>query len=148
MSEKPGGGATSDRAATRLDACANTVCNSGSYAEPGQFVAVPAPTAPTGPFTLPRIGGVKGEVPTLYFSSTCSACSRSAGVKSITSSGTFRNCREYAGGLVGNGCVGDVFSPGTVDCSTGRSSIGHTGWPVTRSKTYSQPILCGNATAL
>src|SRR5438093_920724 len=66
MSEKPGGGATSDRAATRLDACANTVCNSGSYAEPGQFVAVPAPTAPTGPFRLPRIGGVKGDGPTRY----------------------------------------------------------------------------------
>ena len=29
-----------------------------------------------------------------------------------------------AAGLVGNGWVGDVFSPGTVDCDTGRSSIG------------------------
>ena len=27
------------------------------------------------------------------------------------------------------------FSPGTSDCGTGRSSIGHTGWPVARSKT-------------
>src|SRR5437016_5241733 len=103
MSEKVEGGATSDRAATRLDACANTVCVSGSYAEPGQFVAVPAPIAPSGPFTFPRIGGVNGDVPILYFSRTCNACSRRAGVKSITSSGIFRNCREYAGGFVGNG---------------------------------------------
>jgi len=43
--------------------------------------------------------------------------------------------REYAGGLVGKGCVGDVFSPGTSVCGTGRSSIGHTGCPVTRSNT-------------
>ena len=27
--------------------------------------------------------------------------------------------REYAGGLVGNGCVGLVFSPGTSLCGTG-----------------------------
>ena len=39
------------------------------------------------------------------------------------------------GGFVGNGCVGDVCSPGTVDCGTGRSSIGHTGLPVARSNT-------------
>jgi hypothetical protein len=44
-------------------------------------------------------------------------------------------CRANGGGLVGNGCVGDVFSPGTVDCGTGRSSIGHTGLPFVRSKT-------------
>ena len=44
-------------------------------------------------------------------------------------------CRSNAGGLVGNGCVGCVRSPGTVDCGTGRSSIGHTGAPVRRSKT-------------
>ena len=53
-------------AETKFDACAKTVCVSGSYAEPGQFVAVPAPMAPRGPFTLPSIGGVKGDVPTLY----------------------------------------------------------------------------------
>ena len=32
-------------------------------------------------------------------------------------------CRSKAGGFVGNGCVGDVRSPGTVDWTTGRSSI-------------------------
>ena len=39
---------------------------------------------------LPRIGGVNGDVPTLYRFSTSSACARSSGVKSITSSGTLR----------------------------------------------------------
>ena len=49
--------------------------------------------------------------------------------------------RSNAGGLVGNGCVGDVFSPGTVDCGTGRSSIGHTGLPFVRSSTYANDCL-------
>ena len=43
--------------------------------------------------------------------------------------------RANGAGLVGNGCVFAVCSPGTVDCGTGRSSIGHTGLPVARSKT-------------
>src|SRR4029078_10313869 len=55
---------------------------------------------------------------------------------------------DWAGGVVGGVCVGDVFSPGTSDCGTARSSIGHTGWPVTRSKTYRNACLVGCATAL
>src|SRR5262245_22533543 len=57
-------------------------------------------------------------------------------------------CRSYAGGLVGKGCVGFVFSPGTVDCSTDRSTIGQIGVPVTRSNTYRNACLVGCATAL
>ena len=44
-------------------------------------------------------------------------------------------CRSNGGGFVGCGCVGDNRSPGTADGRTGRSSIGHTGSPVARSKT-------------
>ena len=40
-----------------------------------------------------------------------------------------------AAGLVGYGCVGDVHSPGTSVCGTGRSSMGQTGSPVARSNT-------------
>ncbi len=65
MSENPGGGSTSDRADGVLPACAYTTCVSGSAAEPGQLVAVPAPTAPRMPLTVPSIGGVNGESPTL-----------------------------------------------------------------------------------
>ena len=54
--------------------------------------------------------------------------------------------REYAGGLVGNGCVGLAFSPGMSLAGTARSSIGHTGCPVTRSNTYRNPCLPGTAT--
>jgi len=53
------------------------------------------------------------------------------GVKSIRSSSVIP-CRSEAGGFVGNGCVRDALSPGTVADGTGRSSIGHTGLPVTR----------------
>ena len=56
--------------------------------------------------------------------------------------------RSNAGGLVGNGCVGEVFSPGTFDCGTGRSSIGHTGLPLVRSSTNRNPFLFGCITAL
>ena len=52
------------------------------------------------------------------------------------------------GGLVGYGWVGEVRSPGTVDCGTGRSSMGQTGSPVARSKTKVNPCLVTCATAL
>ena len=63
-----------------------------------------------------------------------SASARSSGVKSITSSRA-KPCRSNGGGFVGNGCVGEYHSPGTLPCGTGRSSIGQTGSPVIRSKT-------------
>ena len=62
------------------------------------------------------------------------ACSRSSGVKSIKSS-SLRPCISKAGGLVTKGCVGQVFSPGTSDWGTGRSSMGQIGSPVSRLKT-------------
>src|SRR5690349_24643099 len=65
ISENPGGGATSERADGVFPACAKTVCSSGSYAEPGQLVAVPAPIAPRMPLTSPSTGGVNGDDPTL-----------------------------------------------------------------------------------
>ena len=50
-------------------------------------------------------------------------------------------CRSNAGGLVGNGCVFDSSSPGMSDGGTGRSSIGHTGLPVARSKHVGERLL-------
>ena len=47
----------------------------------------------------------------------------------------------------GIGCVRDVRSPGTSLCGTGFSMIGHTGFPVTRSKTKMKPCLVGATTA-
>ena len=44
-------------------------------------------------------------------------------------------CLTNGGGLVGKGCVGQLCSPGISLFGTGRSSIGHIGSPVTRSKT-------------
>ena len=55
--------------------------------------------------------------------------------------------RASGGGFSGNGCVGEVFSPGTVLCGTGRSSMPNIGSPVTRSKMNSRPILLICATA-
>ena len=44
--------------------------------------------------------------------------------------------------------MGDVHSPGTSDFGTGRSSMGHTGLPVARSRTKTNPCLVSWATAL
>ncbi len=78
-------------------------------------------------------GGVKIG-PSTNGSTSSSARARSSGVKSIRSS-SVTPCASNGGGFVGNGCVGEERSPGTVDRGTGRSSIGQTGSPVTRSKT-------------
>src|SRR5262249_62392072 len=122
---------------------------SGSYPKPGQFVAVPVTMAPRVPLASPSTPGAHGDSTTLYGLRRSTAFCRSSGVKSIRSSGTLlRKLRAYRNPSGGNGCVGDVFSPGTSDCGTGLSSIGHTGCPVTRSNTYSHPSLLGDATAL
>ena len=43
-------------------------------------------------------------------------------------------CTSNGAGLVGNGWVGEIHSPGVSEPGTGRSTMGHTGSPVTRSK--------------
>jgi hypothetical protein len=48
------------------------------------------------------------------------ASARSAGVKSMRLS-IVAPCRSNGGGLVGNGCVGAVRSPGVSEVGTGRS---------------------------
>ncbi len=73
---------------------------------------------------------------------------RSSGVRKnglISSAVIF--CRAKGGGAVGKGCVGQACSPGTSLCGTGRSSMGQSGSPVTRSKTYRKPVLPACATA-
>src|SRR5882724_462348 len=112
------------------------MCVSGSYDAPGQFVpplAVPRVSVANGPSILLSTGGVNTG-PILYLVISFFASSRIAGVKSIKSSIEIP-LRLYAGGLVGNGCVGEYHSPGTVPTSTARSSKSQIGLPVTRSKT-------------
>ena len=68
-------------------------------------------------------------------------------MKSIRSS-VVTPWRSNGGGLVGNGCVAAVRSPGVSDVGTGRSSIGHTGRPVARSKTNAKACFVSCTTAL
>src|SRR5687767_6567863 len=118
MSENSFGGSVSPSDATpALAAGAYTMCVSGSYAPPVQLVPpmpLPMYAVPSQPVDSARLGGLNIG-PNLYRSVSFIACACNSGVKSIRSSGTLICCRAYAGGLVGNGCVGDVFSPGTVD---------------------------------
>ena len=57
-----------------------------------------------------------------------------SGVKSMRSF-SVTPCLANGAGFEGKGWVAAVFSPGTVDCGTGLSSIGQTGSPVIRSNT-------------
>ena len=82
----------------------------------------------------PRTGGGVKMGPSWARSAMRIASSRSSGVKSTRSSMVIP-CRSNAAGFVGNGCVGEYHSPGTLPCGTGRSSMGQTGSPVTRSNT-------------
>ena len=75
------------------------------------------------------------------------ASARSSGVKSIRFS-SVAPCLSNGAGLVGKGCVGDVTSPGTVDCGTGLSSISQTGSPVSLSKTNANACLVSCVIAL
>ena len=50
-------------------------------------------------------------------------------------------CRVNGSGSKGMGCVGDACSPLIVEAGKARSSIGKTGFPVTRSKTKVKPCL-------
>ena len=103
---------------------------SGSIAAPDQF----APPATPGTWIVPRCdGGVKSG-PWSYRATMSSASLRISGVRSIRSSSR-TPWMSIGAGRVGNGWVFAAFSPGTPEAGTGRSSIGQTGWPVTRSKT-------------
>src|SRR4051794_6480074 len=111
--------------------------------------ALPKFNAP--PFTLGmRIvstnpGGVKNPVRALDNRSFHHAFSSSVMNASYISL-TVIPCRLNGGTTVGKGCVGDVTSPGTSDCGTGRSSMGQSGLPVTRSNTNRNPVLDASAT--
>src|SRR5438034_2454062 len=97
-----------------LHACVKKACISGSYAEPGQLtppLSVPEVSAASGPSALLTTGG-RNTGPSRYRFAASSACALISGVKS-TRSLSRTPLREYAGGLVGIGCVGDVFAPGT-----------------------------------
>src|SRR4030095_5526125 len=56
------------------------------------------------------------------------------------------DCFTKGGGLVGNGCVGHVCSPGISLFGTGRSSMGQIGSPVSRLKKNKNPFLFSCAT--
>src|SRR6267143_3399819 len=104
-------------------------CQSAPPTEPGSWIV---PFLSVGP--APRIDGGVNRGPVTYCFVMAIASARNSGVKSIRLS-TVDPWRSNAAGLVGKGCVGDVRSPGVADCGTGRSSIGQTGLPVTRSNT-------------
>src|SRR5258708_37846426 len=143
------GEGTSPRAAIPLREKTYRVWVSGSYDPPGQFAPPNAPgetIVAKGPPSLLTEGGVNNG-PIRYFETNFSASAWSSGVKLIRLSLEIP-WLSNAGGLVGNGCVGEYHSPGTSPFATGRSSMGQMGSPVSRLKTYRKACLVGCATAL
>src|SRR5260370_19222355 len=108
MSETSFGARTSPiGSAHALHANAYTMCVSGSYDPPGQFVppdAVPTVNVPDVPSTLLSDGGVYTG-PRRYFDAMAFARALISGVKSTRSS-TETPMRLYAGGVDQIGCVG------------------------------------------
>src|SRR5690242_15054016 len=100
---------------------------SGFTATPPQF----APPLWPGNEIVPRkLGGVyKPSLREFLSNSRILACS--ASVAKGLMSFSVKLSRANGGGLLGKGCVGELNSPGTSDCGTGRSSTGHRGSPVT-----------------
>src|SRR5215467_16341042 len=100
MSETPLGDSTSPMGSMHeLHAYTYTVCVSGSYEPPGQFVppeAVPVVNVPSGPSILLSAGGVNTP-PNLYFDAMALAFSLISGVKSARSLSR-TPLRLYAGG--------------------------------------------------
>src|SRR5262245_13765465 len=100
----------------------------GSTAAPDQL----APPVVPGRVIVPCTDGGVNNGPVLKPSIALTAIARISGVKSTRSS-TVAPCCSNGSGLLGTGCVGDAFSPGTSDGGTARSTIGHTGLPLVRS---------------
>ena len=115
---------------------------SGSNAAPPH----PAPPMIPGIWMVPWSDGGVNTGPVRYFCTSANASALICGVTSSTSS-SVKPCFANGAGLVGNGCEGQARSPGTSEGATGRSSRGHTGSPVARSKVNTNPCFVTNATA-
>ena len=115
----------------RGDATAMHVELSDAY---GHHVADGTPLTLGMTIVSPNAGGVNRPVRALesrsFHQPFCSSVMNASYI-----SLTVMPWRLKGGTTVGNGCVGDVTSPGTSDCGTLRSSMGHSGLPVTRSNT-------------
>src|SRR3954452_17805737 len=93
------------------------------------------PRAPGNERLSYKPGGVKRpSLRMLAIRSFHEACSCGVRMYGFTSAAVIF-WRAKGGGRVGIGCVGQVFSPGMSLFGTGRSSIGQSGFPFTRSKT-------------
>jgi hypothetical protein len=109
---------------------------------------LPQLVPPTAPGTMAdsvSAGGVNMPVRAFEILSRQAARSASVISQGVTSSG-FTTWRAD-GGSVEKGCVGQDCSPGISLFGTARSSMGHTGLPVTRSNTNTKPCLVACATA-
>src|SRR4030088_3472909 len=143
------GEGTSPSAAIPLCVKTYSVWVSGSYDPPGQFAPPIDPgevIEASGPPILLTEGGVNNG-PIRYCETNFSASAWSSGVKLIRLS-LETPWLSKAGGLLGNGCVGEYHSPGTSPFGTGCSSIGQTGWPVARHDTERKHCVGGCAPAL
>src|SRR5215204_5734886 len=85
-----------------------------------------------------RLGGSNSpRLRSFSHASRTAACA--AGVRVVIMS-SVNTCLVNGGGSVGSTCVADARSPGTSDAGTFTSCIGKIGVPVSRSRTYVDPV--------
>ena len=129
-----------------FDTLVNTRWSVGSYDRPFQF---PPPIVLGNVSIVPSVpGGV--YMPFVYIAFLFQRSLQyfvASGVVVLKSLAGSKVVRPSGSGLKGNGCVGDVASPGTLLCGTGRSSMPKIGSPVSRLKTNNRLIFVITATA-
>ena len=124
----------SSRRACRVD---------GSKAPPPQL----APPITPGRMTVPLQRRRRVERPEPILRQLGARRDRATPASDRTRRRARRPARRTPAACVGNGCVCHACSPATSLAATGRSSIGQTGSPVTRSKTKANPCLVSCTTA-
>src|SRR3954454_12794598 len=117
-------------------------CRFGSNATPPQF---PPPIVEGKTLEPPARKGVYGPLFGYLFSRSAQNFLLSG--ESSASSDSDMLLRASGGGFNGNGCVGQLFSPGTSLAGTGLSSAPKIGMPVILFKIKRSPILVVSATA-
>src|SRR5215213_10930359 len=111
---------------------------SGLYEDGGQLFPPCAPGVTT--VYDPCFGGVKIFLP--FVTSTCLPLSEATAILRICANVSSVMWWVTNGSLLGNGCVRDVFC--RASCGTAFSVIGTSGFPVSRFRRYSQPVLLGS----
>ena len=104
----------------------------------------PPPSIPGNRIVPCRLGG-SNSPPFRSADHSARTASSARGVRFVIRS-SVKRCRVNGGGRVGSTCVAASCSPSISDAGAFSCSIGNSGWPLSRSSTYSRPFFAVCAT--